>query len=157
MLSIGAVVVVVAVTVTVTTPQQRHLYLHRVVILIRENSVHRLKESAHCWRLTNSLNGHHSYMVSSAPTILRPWVWIPSTPSTLFSICIPEILIEEDKNKKEARIGPRKSSLNGLSKHASIQQKVRSFFTLPLSKKLGCSSIVYLFANSSSNATHEGM
>ena len=27
-------------------------------------------------------------MVSSAPTILQPWVRIPSTPSMLFSICI---------------------------------------------------------------------
>ena len=35
--------------------------------------------------------GRHRSIVSSAPTILRPWVWIQSTPSTLFSICIIEI------------------------------------------------------------------
>ena len=28
--------------------------------------------------------GRHSSVVSSAPTIRQPWVWIPSTPSTLF-------------------------------------------------------------------------
>ena len=32
--------------------------------------------------------GRHSSVVSSAPTILRPQVRIPSTPSLLFSICI---------------------------------------------------------------------
>ena len=31
--------------------------------------------------------GHHSSVVLSAPTILRPWVQIPSTPSMLFSFC----------------------------------------------------------------------
>ena len=36
--------------------------------------------------------GSHSSVVSSAPTILRPRVWIPSTPSMLFSICIIEIV-----------------------------------------------------------------
>ena len=35
-----------------------------------------------------SYGGRHSSMVSSVPIILRPRVWIPSTPSTLFSICI---------------------------------------------------------------------
>ena len=32
--------------------------------------------------------GRISSVVSSAPTILRPWVQIPSTPSMLLSICI---------------------------------------------------------------------
>ena len=36
--------------------------------------------------------GRHSSVVSSAPTILRPRVRIPSTPSMLFSICIIEIV-----------------------------------------------------------------
>ena len=38
------------------------------------------------------LGGRHSSMVSSVPTILRPQVQIPSTPSMLFSICIIEIV-----------------------------------------------------------------
>ena len=38
-----------------------------------------------------SWGGHHSFVVSSAPTILRPRVRIPSTPSMLFSIYIVEI------------------------------------------------------------------
>ena len=42
------------------------------------------------------LGGCHSSMVSSAPTILRPWVQIPSTPSTLFSIYI-EIVIRKER------------------------------------------------------------
>ena len=33
----------------------------------------------------------HSFLVLSAPTILRPWVRITSTPSMLFSIFIIEI------------------------------------------------------------------
>ena len=32
--------------------------------------------------------GRHSSVALSAPTILRPRVQIPSTPTTLFSICI---------------------------------------------------------------------
>ena len=52
------------------------------------------------------LGGRHCSVVSSAPTILRPWVRIPSTPSMLFSICI-EIVMRKNKNKqKEAGIGP---------------------------------------------------
>ena len=46
-------------------------------------------------------------MVSSAPTILRPWVWVPSTPSTLFSICNWYWNENRTKiNEKEAGIGP---------------------------------------------------
>ena len=50
---------------------------------------------------------------SSAPTILWPPVRIPSTPTTLFSICIAEIGTVFDigmrkgrKIKKDAEIGP---------------------------------------------------
>ena len=51
---------------------------------------------------------------SSAPSILPPLVWVPSTPSTLFSIYIVQIVYlsfelecEKNKNKqKEAGIGP---------------------------------------------------
>ena len=41
--------------------------------------------------------GRHSSMVLSAPTILRPWVRIPSTPSMLFSICIIEIVTRKER------------------------------------------------------------
>ena len=34
------------------------------------------------------VGGRHSSVVSSAPTILRPRVQIPSTSSMLFSICV---------------------------------------------------------------------
>ena len=40
-------------------------------------------------------------MISSAPTILLPWVRIPSTPSTLYSIYVVE---------KEAGVGPEKEA-----------------------------------------------
>ena len=39
--------------------------------------------------------GRHSSVVSSAPTILRPRVRIPSTPSMLFSICIEIVTRKE--------------------------------------------------------------
>ena len=42
---------------------------------------------------------HHSCMVLSAPTILRPWVQIPSIPSTLSSVCIVEVLIDIEMRK----------------------------------------------------------
>ena len=38
------------------------------------------------------IGGSHSSVVSSAPTILRPRVRVPSTPTMLFSICIIEIV-----------------------------------------------------------------
>ena len=43
--------------------------------------------------------GCHSSVVSSAPTILRPQVWIPSTPSMLFSICIEIVTRKKNENK----------------------------------------------------------
>ena len=47
--------------------------------------------SCYC-RLTNyDMDGRHSSMVTSMPTILRPQVRIPSTPSVLFSIWLVEI------------------------------------------------------------------
>ena len=45
--------------------------------------------------LANVWGGRHSSVVSFAPTILRPQVRIPSTPSMLFSICI-EIVIGKE-------------------------------------------------------------
>ena len=39
--------------------------------------------------------GCHSCVVSSGPTILRPRVQIPSTPSVLFSICIEIVMRKE--------------------------------------------------------------
>ena len=41
------------------------------------------------------LDDRHSSVVSSAPTILRPRVQIPSTPSMLFSICVIEIVLRK--------------------------------------------------------------
>ena len=57
------------------------------------------------------MGGRHSSMVSSATTILRLRVRIPSTPSKLFSICIIEIVSKKITkiNKKEAGIGPLKN------------------------------------------------
>ena len=49
--------------------------------------------------------GHHSSVVSSAPTILRPRVCIPSTPSTLFSICIIQNCIEKITKMNKKRPG----------------------------------------------------
>ena len=43
------------------------------------------------------LGGRHSSVVSSAPTILRPRVRIPSTPSMLFSIYIEIVTRKERK------------------------------------------------------------
>ena len=49
----------------------------------------------------------HISVVLSAPTFLRPRVWIPSTPSTLFSFFIIEIVMWKGwKKQKEAGIGP---------------------------------------------------
>ena len=56
----------------------------------------------------------HSSLDLSAPSILPPRVWVPTTPSTLFSIYIVQIVylsieLECEKNKdkqKEAGIGP---------------------------------------------------
>ena len=47
-------------------------------------------------------------MVSSAPTILRPQVRIPSTPSMLFQFVLLKLYRENNENKKqkEAGIGP---------------------------------------------------
>ena len=46
-----------------------------------------------------------SSVVSSGPTILQQWVWIPSTPSRLFQF----VLLKKYENKhKEARFGPFK-------------------------------------------------
>ena len=51
--------------------------------------------------------GRHSSVVSSVPTILRPRVWVPSTPSTLFQFVLLKLYRENNENKqKEAGIGP---------------------------------------------------
>ena len=46
---------------------------------------------------SDGMGGHHSSMVLSAPTILRPRVRIPCTPSMLFSICIEIVTRKEQK------------------------------------------------------------
>ena len=57
------------------------------------------------------MGGRHNSVVLSAPTILWPWVQIPSTPSMLFLICIEIVARKEKINKKEAGIGPFKKLL----------------------------------------------
>ena len=53
------------------------------------------------------LGGRHSSVVSSVPTILRPRVRIPSTPSTLFQFVLLKLYRENNENKqKEAGIDP---------------------------------------------------
>ena len=52
------------------------------------------------------LGGRHSSVVSSAPTILRSRVWIPSTPSTPFQFVLFKMQWEQNENKqKDAGIG----------------------------------------------------
>ena len=55
----------------------------------------------HTW-----LGSQNSSVVSSVLTIMQPRVRIPSTPSTLLSDCIFEIVMRKGINKKEAGIGP---------------------------------------------------
>ena len=50
-----------------------------------------------CSAKTSLMGGRHSSMVLSAPTILRPRVQIPSTPSMLFSIGIEIVIRKEQK------------------------------------------------------------
>ena len=50
-----------------------------------------------------SLGGRHSSVVSSAPTILRLRVQIPSTPSMLFLICIIEIVTRKERKWNQKR------------------------------------------------------
>ena len=59
-------------------------------------------------RVSQLLGCRHSSVDSSAPTILPPWVHIPSTPSTLFIVKFVLYLCwEKDENKqKEAGFGP---------------------------------------------------
>ena len=65
------------------------------------NRQDRLKDKNINW------GGRHSSVVSSAPTILHPWVQIPSTPSVLFQFLLLKLWWEKDDNKqKEAEIGP---------------------------------------------------
>ena len=55
-------------------------------------------ETVYEQRLLIFMGGRHSSVVSSAPTILLPRVWIPSTPSTLFQFVI-DLWCEKDENK----------------------------------------------------------
>ena len=53
----------------------------------------------------------HSSVDSSAPTILPPWVWAPSTPSTLLSFIVFVLYLSCEKNEnkeKEVWFGPFK-------------------------------------------------
>ena len=59
-----------------------------------------------CFNKLFLFGGRHSSMVSSAPTILWPQVWIPSTQSMLFSICIEIVTRKEPKLTKRGRYWP---------------------------------------------------
>ena len=45
--------------------------------------------------------GRHSSVVSSAPTILQPWVWIPSTPSMLFQFVLLKLQWKKNENEQK--------------------------------------------------------
>ena len=47
------------------------------------------------------MGGHHSSVVLSAPTILRPRVQIPSTPSMLFQFVLLKLYRENNENKQK--------------------------------------------------------
>ena len=97
---------------------------HRVTIkaLLMDMAYMELSRVSNFRRATESLNhfakevfnsrartmgGRHSSVVSSAHTILQPWVQIPSTPSKLFQFVLLKLYRENDENQqKEAGIGP---------------------------------------------------
>ena len=55
----------------------------------------------------NTTESYYKRMVAAIPTILRPRVRIPSTPSTLFQFVLLKFYRENNENKqKEAGIGP---------------------------------------------------
>ena len=58
-------------------------------------------------------------MVLSPPTILRPWIQIPSTPSVLFSLCIIE------KNKKRPGSARLKNTLLAVCSEAVDSKLVK--------------------------------
>ena len=64
--------------------------LHSVVIFCHRRGQDEVKMKCVNKRLSYT-GGRHSSVVLSAPTILWPRVRIPSTPSTLFTICFVEI------------------------------------------------------------------
>ena len=45
----------------------------------------------------------HSSVDSSLPTILRPWVRFPSTPSTLFQFVLLKLLLRLEKNENKQK------------------------------------------------------
>ena len=90
------------------------------------------------------LCGRHSSVVSSAPTILRPQVRIPSTPSKLFSICIIEIVIETKINKKRPGLAHLKKRLFCLQ---NIDEK-------PVSKVTGNTNVKSLSVHTVAPITH---
>ena len=51
------------------------------------------------------MDGRHSTVVSSLPTILRPRVRIPCTEFKLFSICIIEIVMRKGRKINKKRPG----------------------------------------------------
>ena len=62
--------------------------------------------SRRCYETFLEVGCSHSSVDLSAPSILPPWVWVPSTPSMLLSIFIDLGHVEKTNiNKKEAGIG----------------------------------------------------
>ena len=82
----------VAVTVTTAVLIEMLLFFNRV-----QKATYFLRKFVY----KNLLGSRHSSMVSSAPTILWLWVWIPSTLSMFFSICIIEIVMRKGQNKQK--------------------------------------------------------
>ena len=63
----------------------------------REFAQKRLRQLKEGIEKSQRKGGRHSSMVLSAPTILQPQVRIPTTPSTLFSICIIEFVMRKER------------------------------------------------------------
>ena len=58
-------------------------------------------------KVTNYRGGfHHSSMDSSAPTILLPWVWVPSWPSMLLSFIVKFVLYSACVKNKNTQNRP---------------------------------------------------
>ena len=83
-----------------------HFFLGgRIRLIHRDGPFHVLRVSDELQIVTKC---RHSSMDLSAPTILPPWVRVPSTPSTLLSIIVfvQCLSCEKNKNKqKEAGFG----------------------------------------------------
>ena len=91
---------------------------------------------------------HHCSVDLSVPSILPPWVWVPSTPSTLLSIYIWIVSCGKDENKqKEAHFFKKclHSQLKFTTQHFShferrcTAQKVQQLLVMMKMKRKICS------------------